>query len=485
MYIDIDAIRKNWDKRRCELPVMIAAGLYKPSYYEGTSINFASENFQYCGRKVANDVIRAGMKPFYSIAEQQINAQQTLAVPMNNIRAAIAKSTHQFSDYMNYTYVKYANGMVETLKSIFHMQFAMKRLSGITASILYMMISGFIFIGNIIQFGGSAIKTFLGILTGLMIIMFPILSPLSALISTVTAIMSGALIGVIQGVESSLCCDPSALVRLEDGTTKPLSDISIGDRLYTWNTTEPNIVQGILKADGRKTPLVAIDGVRMSGSHSVQFGTTWVLAKNHPNATICQTICEELLCLNTTLHEASLVGTTGTVVVSDWEEVSSLQGKQAWIDWVHLFLNGTRVAVTKYPTSIPLISPSIQVTLESGKQVPIHTIQLGDRIRTKETYTTVKAIYTGTLFTSSPPTTPEWISDGVWIYKNAFWATSYIGIQTVKDGNPLSGIHLITEDETFFIQRGKEELLIRDFTEVGLSSIDKSYTMIQSFMNKK
>jgi hypothetical protein len=84
------------------------------------------------------------------------------------------------------------------------------------------------------------------------------------------------------------------------------------------------------------------------------------------------------------------------------------------------------------------------------------------------------------------PTTPEWISDGVWICRYNFWATSYAGVQSSPEGHiQLTGFHLITEDETFMIERDKNDILIRDFTEVGLSSIDQSYEMVQHFMNKK
>ena len=485
-YADIDSIKKNWNERRCDVGTMIAAGLYKPDTYTGSFLDFASENFNYCGRKIADNVIREGMRPLYSVAEQQAGAQASLTGPLNNIRTALARTNTQFSDYMNTHYLKYTNSIIETVKSYFYMRLAMGRFSAIVVSLLYMMISGFIFMGNMIQFGAKAIKIFLGILTGMMILLFPVLAPFSALIAAVTAIISGVIAGVVGSIEASVCCDPKSSVKMADGSVKSLDTIQIGDCLLNPNSTEENKVLGILVADGSKTPLYEIDGVRMSGSHSIEYNTTWILAKDHPEGLLGFPL-KELICLNTTRHIVPLIGKSMNIVnVSDWEEVSSLQGQKAWIDWVHLSLNGTSISVAKYPTSTPLLSPSIQVTLESNKKVPIHTIKLGDRILSRNRYTTVKAIYTGVISVNHVPKTPEWISDGVWLCRYNFWATSYAGVQSCIDGSvQLSGFHLITEDETFMIERDKTDILIRDFTEVGLSAIDQSYEMIQHFMNKK
>ena len=484
-YADIDSIKKNWNERRCEVGTMIAAGLYKPDTYTGSFFDFASENFNYCGRKIADNVIREGMRPLYSVAEQQAGAQASLTGPLNNIRAALARTNNQFSDYMNTHYLKYTNTIIETVKSYFYMRLAMGRFSAIVVSLLYMMISGFILIGNMISFGAKAIKIFLGILTGMMILLFPVLAPFSALIAAVTAIVSGVMLGVVSSIEASICCDPKSLVKMADGSVKSLNTIQIGDRIFNPNSTEENKVLGILVADGSKTPIYEIDGVRMSGSHSIEYNSTWILAKDHPEGLIGLPL-KELICLNTTQHILPLIGNSNTVCVSDWEEVSSLQGQKAWIDWVHLVLNGTSIPVSKYPTSTPLLSPSIQVILESNKKVSIDTIKIGDRILSRNKYTTVKAVYKGVISVNHAPKTPEWISDGVWLSRYNFWATSYAGVQSSTDGHvQLSGFHLITEDETFMIERDTKDILIRDFTEVGLSQIDQSYEMIQQFMNKK
>jgi hypothetical protein len=487
VYADIETIKQNWDTRRCDLPIMITGGLYKPNTYTKSSSEFASENFNYCGRKIANDVIRLGMSPFYSILGGQINAQQSMTGPINNMRGMLATTKNQFSQYLNLQYKKYETIILGITKLYIHMKFAMGRIQAILYSMVYLMISMVFTIMNTIKLTLFAVKVFLGILMALMILLFPVLSPFMIIITTVTAIISAFGLAAADAADDAMCIDPAALVYMADGSKKHLSEVKAGDLLKSLNLETINRVEGILVADGSKTTLYEIQGIRMSGSHSVQYNSNWILAKEHPEAIQVSDTLSQLICLNTTTHEVLLVGTHKTILVNDWEEVSSLQGQHAWIDYVNLVLNGGASNVLSYPTSIPLVSPENHVISELHGRVPIGSIQLGDRVLSKHGYTAVKAIYTGQLRVKVLPTTPEWISDGVWCFKYPpFWIASSSGVQSFQKGKySLKGVFLITEDGTFILEHNKSMVLVRDFTEVGLDKIDQSYSMIQTFLNKK
>ncbi|NBR26169.1 MAG: hypothetical protein EBU08_20770 [Micrococcales bacterium] len=86
---DVAEIKANWATRRCEIPIMISAFLYKPSFYTGSASQFSSENFAFCTRKLADEVIKVAFAPLFGIASQQAGAQQSLAGPMNSIRIMI------------------------------------------------------------------------------------------------------------------------------------------------------------------------------------------------------------------------------------------------------------------------------------------------------------------------------------------------------------------------------------------------------------
>jgi len=488
VYMDIESIKKNWDVRRCELPVMISAGLYKPAYYTKTATEFATENFNYCGRKIANEVIRIGMTPYYAIAEQQSKSQAAAAGPMNNMRGALAKAKNQFSDYLGYQYKKFNSIIAEVRKLYTHFRFAIGRVQAIVYTLIYTLIAMFRTVMNTMKFTVFVLNIVLGILLALMFFLYLKLFPFMIIIVIVLVIINS--VSLDSPDSDSMCCDPDAMVRMADGSTKPLGSIQLGDVLFSSNSQKPNRVEGILVADARNTTLVSIQGVKMSQSHNVLYKGLWILSKDHPEAVQITESLPQLICLNTTLHEVPLIGLTNlgknvTVLVSDWEEVSSLQGQKAWIDWVHLILNGAHTTVSKYPTTVPLVSETVQVISETRGSIPINSVTFGERIQSKKGFTAVKAIYHGWI--QGKAESPEWISDGVWMKHPMIedWKLVKGLKKNRKSAEYIRGTYLITEDGTFVLEYAGKQHLVRDFTEIGLDKIDQSYEMIQTFMNKK
>jgi hypothetical protein len=495
VYMDTESIKQNWDKRRCELPVLITSSFYKPNDNPQSSTDFAADNFNYCVKSAANEVIRAGLFPYYKLAGQQAEAQNSMTGPMNNMRGAIATTQKQFSNYIGLQYRKFESIFIGITKSTFHMRYAIGRIEAIVYSVIYMLISIFMTIMNTMRLTLLATKIFLAILLALMIILYFILSPFMVIIVAVVAAIAAAGLAGVEGAEDAMCCDPNSIVKMKDGTTKLLKDVQKNDILQSINRYgETNIVKGILIADATKTSVVEIDGITMSKSHRVFYKNKWILANDHPNAIVSFKNCDTLICLNTTEHSVTLVGNSGTLTVSDWEEVSTLQGQRAWIDIVHFKLNGYYTGVGYYPTALPLVSPKVCVFSEERGRIPIESVQLGERIQSKDGYTSVKAIYDGCIHVSKNyPYVPEWISDGVWIQDmkyNSYWYTSKLNVKEVEtntknETKELPGMFLITDDGMCVIECNEKQYIVRDFTELGLDKIHESYEIVDFFMNKK
>ena len=83
---NIEEIKNNWTQYRCQVPIMITAGMFMPHYYTGTATQFAKENFEFCTKQIADGVIKIGFAPFFSVAKELINVQNVMAGPMNFIR---------------------------------------------------------------------------------------------------------------------------------------------------------------------------------------------------------------------------------------------------------------------------------------------------------------------------------------------------------------------------------------------------------------
>jgi hypothetical protein len=466
--VDIEAIKSDWERRRCDVATMMVAGLAKPSSDSRTATEFASDNFKYCTGKMAQDSLKVALAPLYTVAEQQAQTVKNLNGVMNNTRATLNSRKSWWDTIFAEKY-----GMAKRIG--LHMFYVMEkfqnvfgRLNAIFISAFYATVSLSTLLQNFFEFFRQVLKVATPIL-------FVTSIPLGAFAESTRDKLDDAM----------FCIDPEAKIVLADGTTKLLKDIRCGDHLGGARGTT-NSVQGILEADATKSSLVRIRGVLMSGDHRVLYKSSWILAKKHPEAIPTDQRLERLICLNTTTHEVPVVDEAGTILwAGDWEELSTLDSQHEWIEYVNRVLNPGIVEIQRYPTAVPLVSPTVTVVQKDIGPVPINTIQIGDEILSGDRYTKVVGTYKGQIECEEEPLDPEWISDGVWAYLGSrLWATGS-GLGVKRGGERTDGVYLITEAETFTIQRNGKYLFVRDFTELGASRMEEAYEWLDEAINRK
>jgi len=487
---DIEEIKNNWAERRCEVPVVIASGLFKPAGDSRSSTDFAQDNFKFCVKNLADEVIKIAFAPLYGVLGQQMNVQSTMSGPMNSIRGLIAQGMKTFSNLLDTQYRQYKAIFIHATKTWHHIHFAMGRIGAIVTAIVYFGISASFLVQNTMKLIMNVMLIFLGIMIAMMILIWFGLIPFLGIIITTLSVLvaadietGGWVTGGGNGMAGAFCIDPDANVKLNDGSTKPLKDIKLGDILLGTN----NIVTGILCVDASKESIVEIEGVRMSDSHRVLYEDKWILAKEHPLQNHAESM-KELICLNTTQHSVPIESITGTLHLGDWEEISSESERKEWINWVYKTLNKTKIKtnIYKYPTTVPLCSPTVKVITQDGCYTQLDKILIGDLVLSDKSYTKVIGIYKGTITISQDINSPDWISDGVWMKANDVWNICKFGIHNDSNGIPVYGMCLVTESGTMFIKETNGSIyIIRDFTEVGASNISKSYSWLDNTLNKK
>ena len=485
---DLEGIRQNWDTRRCELPVMMAAGLLKPKDITTSRFEYTQNNFKFCMSGLAESALRTAFAPLYAVAGKQADTMKTLQTPLNGVRGMIARAKGIFETYLGEQAQKYNVIAIAMRQTWQHLLFAMGRIQAVVFSIVYMGLSTNALFQNTIDFVFYVIKVFIIIMISMIILLFFALLPVIPAILGVIAVMASVGVGTA-GLAGPFCVDPDALVRMSDGSLKQLNEIRCGDSLQSQDPDKENIVEGVLEADANTTPLVSIEGVKMSGSHRVLWKGKWVLAEEHPDAKpLGSERLPRLICLNTSCHEVPIVmNQYRTLWVGDWEEVDTPEGRRAWIEMVDILLNKGSFTTVPQPTTVPLVSSETKVFKENEGAVPISTIQIGDKILSKNQIpTTVKAVYKGQIYVTEKPERPEWASDGVWKWvSDKFWSCGR-GIESSKYGaTMLDGWFLVTEDEAFLIELAGKQVLVRDFTEIGASRIHETYEMLDLCINKK
>ena len=391
---DVDEIMGNWETRRCEVPIMLGAGMFKPKDDPRTRTQFGTDNFQFCMKSVIDSVLRIAMAPLYAIMGKTMGALENVESPLNFLRGMLNNSVNVFGKYFDGVYTRFKATTYVSLAIQQRILFAMSKITGMVYSLIYIGLSAKTLTDNFIAFTSQVIKVFLIILIVMIILIFFILIPVLPLILTVIGVLAS------QGIEvpgaGAFCIDPEATIMMEDGTRKRLGEIRLGDRL---SGQQDNVVEGILRVTRDNEPCVTIDGVIMSGSHRVKCGEKWGLANTHPRAIPTESSKNpvELICLNTRKHIVPILTEHNSILyASDWEEVDSEKGRKVWIDLVNLTLNGGDSMVTHYPTSVPLVSYNTKVAHKYKGYIPICEVMHGDEIVTRNgKFTRVRGTYKG------------------------------------------------------------------------------------------
>ena len=92
-------VMNNWDKRRCELPVVMAAMFFKPESDPRTKNTFAKDNFDFCMKSYIDKFLNLLMTPINALFGKQTNLAGSALDMINTIRN-IAASMYKFlSEY--------------------------------------------------------------------------------------------------------------------------------------------------------------------------------------------------------------------------------------------------------------------------------------------------------------------------------------------------------------------------------------------------
>jgi hypothetical protein len=496
-FVDIFIRRKaaepgtdSWARRRCNVDVLFTAFKYKPKNDPRSKLEFMQDNFSFCIGSLIDEVFKSAMAPFMGILATNVDSLGVFSGALNNMRGLLGVVHKKFGKIMDITFNRFKTNIYNFAFIWHRLNFAFQRVMSIALSTVYMGISFVAGFMNFYDLVVNVVIIILAILLALIFLLFFILIPVMPVIFTILAVLAGAGFGAaIGGMESGFCVDPDALVRMADGSLKPLKECRVGDVLAPGSgAVGSNIIEGILTCDGTTEDCVRIDGIAMSKSHRVLYNGHYILAGLHPHATHMASRLPHLICLNTSHHAVPMNGMKETVWVGDWEEVDTEEGRSAWIEMTYSFLNrglDDRCLFMNKPTTPPILSPHTIVKERKKGYVTLQEITIGDIVLDGNgEWTTVLATYSGAIHGT---TRGErfWYSDGVWVRgsDSDYWNTCIYGSVKMDAGaEKLAGVNIITESGTYVIRQHGLNVLVRDFTEMGIDMVKKSYDMLDSYV---
>ena len=484
-YMNIEKIKGDWKNQRCNPLIIASAYLYKPDDDPRTSGEFAEENFTFCAKHLVDDVLAVAFKPIGEAIRLQLGTASSVMDVSNIYRQLLTNLKNTFDSVILQFYKTFWIGFLQFRRVFDRILDIYKRISGVIVASLYFgltLITAFMNIFDVIKI---VVIIIMSILIALFILLFIPLAPIIGVLIAVVAIMASVGIAIPGG--DIFCFGPDTLVIKEDGSLVPIKDIKVGDRL----AHDCGEVEGIMKMDGQQERLWSLDGILVSGAHIIWNGSKWVHVATSGLAHQTIISLPRLYILNTSTSRIPIMSPAGyTFFAKDWEELSpdDIYGAAIW-DWlVDLTINedgagAGAIFERELPSEVPLIEADagfVKRILSSG-YTPIGDIQLGDVIWDghSKTYTRVLAIYKGQLKHAG-------LSDGSWVWSDDHWAHPVSSLELPASTD---GVQLVTSAGSFTCWLGlgegqqAQEVCIRDFSEIGIQQIHKTYPFILERIN--
>jgi hypothetical protein len=481
--VELQDVRANWNKRRCEPLVMTMAQMVP----EDDSVNrsdFAAENFQFCIGRVIDSTLATFFGPVMKIFDAQLNTAEKVQDVVGGMNKSAASLMSPLTSVFSTLFNKVQGVTYQVARIFYRLNSAFDRIFGITVASVFAGASMIKALQNTINYVIKVILIILTVLIILTIFLWFVLFPYIPVILTTIGILSATVAGAsAASMAGSFCVIPGTLVGLENDVWKPVEQIKSGDVLRSGAK-----VEGVLRTSGEGASLMNVKGVVLSDSHLVfdDEQQLWVPANKHLSSTPSSTSVSELFCLNTTdrcWHVRESLSSP-ILQIRDWEELPPETDiyNAHWEALVYEMLNRQAIHNTA-AFSVPgrgLLGPQTHVYEQSKGLIPISQVEIGDYVKDANFFTKVLGVYrdTSTLVPRSGPNGSVWmLYEGKHVWKHPDSPTLLQGCTVFTK----EGCHLITKSGSFYANN----MRVRDFTEIGYDRIDRTYADVLATLNQE
>jgi hypothetical protein len=497
--LERNGVMKNWNKRRCEFPVMATGAFFKPSDDPRTSSKFASDNFQFCMKSYVEKFIELALAPFQTIFSKHSGIAGNALDMLSTIRNIASTMFNSLSGFLDTYFRKFTFSIYEMSRIVQYLRMAMRRVNALMINFLYTSLTMFRGMLNTIQFVIKVILIVCGILLVLIIILifvlFPmipmILAVLGAIIATILAMVMavGGVVDEAISDKKGFCFSGDTKILIKTSTGEeyvPINTVKIGQELGS----DCGKVTATLYMDGTESLLHNLDGIYVSGSHVVYgIDGAWKLVEQDERAILSEKTTDILYSFNTTSRKLPVYNpkTKDTLLFRDWEEISEddTEGQYLWNYNILKYLNKASgyenwKSSLKLTENTPLISPYTQIKTSSGYvQLSELDIKKHKIVDSKNKEQHVLGTINGIIDNANKSQENDiWYTD-LYMYNTTtdIW---YKADSTVIKGNDLIiGKTIICEEGEFVIlDKYGNEHIVRDFTDIGYNSIHKTYSFV-------
>ena len=501
--LDKTSVMKNWNSRRCELPIITAASFFKPDSDPRTSSAFAKDNFNFCMTTFVQSFLALIMTPINALFSKHVGATNIAMEIVGTVRTLAQRMYNALLSYLDKYFRSFKTSIFEMSRIVQYLRMAVNRANAMAVSMLYSGMAMFRGIINTIQFIIKVILTVCTIMLVIIILLFFILFPvipiimstLGAIIATViglSMVMSSDIAGDANKKKSGFCFaeyTPILVKRDNSIHTVTVKDIKIGDEL----AHDCGKVTAVIKMDGRGIQLYELDGMYLSGTHLVKgLDGIWKSVANDIRSVKTTNESPILYCFNTTSNniplDSRVNGNPSVLLCRDWEEIGNddEKGQYLWNFLISQKLNKNKI----YTSWKDNLKPAVNVAVVSGDTLvktsegfkPITEIGLLSNVLDRYgNLQCVKGVVSAEVVTSTN-VHRTWRSEMYELEDDAVWIKGTSTVPVSRRNKNNKGYTLITENGDFILwdAQNKKEICVRDFTEIGYQCIHETYSFVES-----
>jgi len=323
--INRDDIASDWNNQRCKPQNILIAGFI--THPDGkTSLEYTSENFQYCVQSILTNIIGYSLEPFQYMISSLTNIFSEFTDAIQQIRGVFNTLRSGISDFASDVLYRILNIMTPLQKISIALMDTFNKIQGVMASGLYTMLGSYYtlqaLMGAILELIVKILVALVIVIAGLWLLPFswPAAASMTAVflaISIPLAIITYFMTEVLHIKSSAIpnlrCFDYRTKIFLENRTFKYIKDIKPGDTLFDGSTVTAKI-----KVLSKDLDMYNLNGIIVSESHIVKYKNNWIKVKDHPYSKKISLYNEPYLyCLNTSTKKIIL----NDMIFTDWDEI--------------------------------------------------------------------------------------------------------------------------------------------------------------------
>lgn len=471
-------VAAHWDESRCDATVIPIAGLFKPPGDPRTAAAFAADNWKFCQKEYVQAAIRTASAGVQELADAE-------AATVEAAKQMVGVTGDIFYDLWNFCHDVYTKfmGQMKTAGTLFRnfmirLYSIIERLQGSALAIVYSLISLLVGIINSIHVTIIAAVIVVGIMLALQIILFFLIWPISSLLMTVAAMVDVVVISMAAAIAGGMangeffsngsCFETGSLIRMADGSLKPIERIQMGERLWG-NNNRVTAIHQFITTEG----VYSFDSVSVTGDHLIydekgglQFVSELPVAVRGlikevgvPKTVWCFTTSKRVI-------------PSAHLRFADWEEIQEddTQTQKAWYKDVCTALNGEDVDAKMMDVDVDAgLSANCKVIMGNGHLQPIQEVRIGDELIGGNRVTGVVCME-GDMETDAFQISTSVMTAGTWVFDESGIWREYVRFRKASamgrcvEMHPIRWYHLYTTSGIVVLEG---YLTVRDANEVS------------------